>query len=260
LDVALQILELNTRMGLTICPNLTMPEDMNDFGNGEFFNLANKIEFSTQVKHLEMGGSYVVQYTLKSFTGDTASIPEVVIWSSSNPSVATVDANGKVIAIKDGVTTIKGKICDIENTLKVEVGGCNCEENYCYNEPGCCYSGTYKCTGVAIGTSPGTNCPFGSWMGRFTLVGNLDRYQQQGYLEDLYSSEYESYNPITKQCERFYSHGTSNESRIFLCMETAYFLNSVSAGYGLHFDGYLKGNSLTLVSGTTTLHCIRIDK
>jgi hypothetical protein len=121
--------------------------DINDFGNGEFYDLATKMEFSTPVRHLEEGESYVVQYTLKNLFGDNA-IPEVVSWSSNNPSVATINSDGKVSAHKEGVTIIKGKICDYENTFKVEVGGFNCELNYCENRDNKCYTGTYKGTGT----------------------------------------------------------------------------------------------------------------
>ncbi|HEY5125292.1 MAG TPA: Ig-like domain-containing protein, partial [Ignavibacteria bacterium] len=205
--IASDIIALNQLLG-DICTDLTL-SNFNDLCNGEVYKLANKIEFSTPVKHLEVGGSYVVQYTLKSIPGDVASIPEVVSWSSSNPSVASIDANGKVIALKDGVTTIKGKICDIENTFEVGVGGVNCEKDYCLNKYNSCYSGTYKCTGVSSWARnyPGISCPYESVKSRFTLVGNIQD-RQTGYLETLCSVEYESYNPSTRKCERRYSYDT----------------------------------------------------
>jgi hypothetical protein len=142
LDIALQILELNAVMGGTICPDLTF-SDLNSLGNGGALNLANKLEFSTKLIVLDVDSSYAVQYSVKSISG--AAITEPVSWSSSDPSVATIDANGKGIALKPGETIITGRICDIYNTVKVEVG-VDCENQYCANPYDSCYSGKYHCS------------------------------------------------------------------------------------------------------------------
>ena len=47
-----------------------------------------------------------------------------VVWSSNNPDIATVDADGKVVAIKEGVVLIKATACDgsgVEATCQVSV-------------------------------------------------------------------------------------------------------------------------------------------
>jgi hypothetical protein len=275
LEIALSILEQNELMGGEICPDLTMPEDMNDFGNGELFNLANKIEFSTQVKHLEVGESYVVEYTLKSSSGNP--LPEVVSWFSSNPSVAAIDANGKVIALKEGVTIIKGKICDIENTLKVEVGGVDCELHYCLNEHDSCYSGTYKCTGVVNSTVTHKWFPFCGYgtekqKHRYTMVGELG-LGGDPYYEDIWSIEGIDKIPYTNICGSSYSVNFFNDelpNTTFVCWGTS---SSFSFKPDLHpfpsNRGYLKGDLLILDVDywagdvgykTTKFFCPRIDK
>ncbi len=272
LEIALSILEQNELMGGEICPDLTMPEDMNDFGNGELFNLANKIEFSTQVIHLEVGESYVVEYTLKSSSGNP--LPEVVSWFSSNPSVATIDANGKVIALKEGVTIIKGKICDIENTLKVEVGGVNCELHYCLNEHDSCYSGTYKCTGVVNSTVRKVyyKCGYGTekQKNRYTMVGELGYEGEDTYYEDIWYIEGINYNSHTDKCESRYALNITGEtSGRFSCSGTESFSWHINYQPNLLNRGYLKGDLLILDvkywAGdvgykTTKFFCPRIDK
>ncbi len=145
LDIALQILELNAVMGGTFCPDLTNLSALNALGNGEVLNLVSKIEFSAPVKDLEPDSSYLVLYTLKCPSGNC--LAEKVNWFSSDPSVATINDEGLITALKKGITVIKAKICDVENTFKLEVGY-NCEKYYCRNEDDSCYSGIYHCSGI----------------------------------------------------------------------------------------------------------------
>jgi hypothetical protein len=272
LSKALDILKLNAK--LPFCPDLSssnLVDLLNNFSNGEPFRLANEIEFPKPVKHLEVGQSFVVQYTLLSIKGDTA-LPEVVSWSSSNPSVATIDANGKVIAQKEGITIIKGTICDmIENTFKVEVGGFNCEEDYCWNLNDSCYSGTYKCTGVLSWThiDPYGGCRYKSVTKRYTLVGNLNPLLHPlvpGYFETITDYEYEFYNNYTGTCQRVYQHYTSRSTDgDFICdYDRMGYFTYDQDGPNPDFCGYLKGESLILGAcpeyGTIKMQCVRVDK
>lgn len=65
----------------------------------------------------------------ESGTGDTSSgeaagwLPYTVQWESSDPSVASVDQNGEVTALKEGVALIRAKIGDREACCLVEVSG-----------------------------------------------------------------------------------------------------------------------------------------
>lgn len=133
---ALNLIKLIDLFPLTFNPSL------NEFGDGEAWDLTTMITFPAQTKHLEIGENYTVEYSLICPSGNP--LPENITWSSSKPSVATIDANGKIIAREEGKTVIKGKICDIENTFTVEVAGINCVLNYCSNPGFQCYTGTYK--------------------------------------------------------------------------------------------------------------------
>jgi hypothetical protein len=280
LDIALSILEQNALLG-GWCTDLSHPNlsDMNVFGSGEFFNLANKIEFSTPVKHLEVGQSYAIQYTLKSISGNT--LPEVVIWSSSNPLVATIDANGKVIALKEGVTTIKGKICDIENTFKVEVGENNCELNYCINKNGRCYSGIYKGTGVLNYYSfplYANSCfpeVYDNTINLFTIEVDLTGSHRGYFKITSFTEDHKQVWDVDNFiCVRS-AYGPINSTEpdpFFYCLGIDYFVYGGLYKYGYNIAGHLMGDLLILdVKVTahtrgghrifaTKIYCARTDK
>ena len=270
LDIALSILEQNALLG-GFCTELSHPNlsDMNVFGNGEFFNLANKIEFTKPVKHLDIGATYIVEYTLKSFSGNT--IPEIVTWSSSNPLVATINADGKVTGISDGEAIITGNICDIENTLKVYVGKVDCENHYCLNNSGSCYSWPhrYMCKGVTSYIETEYDfCGTRTYkqIDRFTLRGELN---DPTPYENIYSSSYENkWNG--RKCDNSYYAGTETPDGYFYCSAPALFYYKFAS---IHFyvqgSGYLKEDKIILNvrynAGdegykTTTFGCTCFDK
>ena len=67
------------------------------------------------------------EYTLNVVIGPYTAINKKVSWSSSDSSIATVDANGKVVGIKQGEVTITVKTEDggFEDTCVVKVNGLN---------------------------------------------------------------------------------------------------------------------------------------
>jgi len=261
LKIALNILALNQLNG-DICKDFS-ESDLNDFGNGEYYNLANKIEFVKQVKHLEVGGSYAVEYTLKCISGNP--IPEIVNWSSSNPLVATINADGTVTGISNGETIITGKICDIENTLKVYVGGVNCENDYCYNKNKSCYSGRYICTSVASRILSSDQCGVYLHTERITIAGNLEISDLPSYHEVIQTSDHHYYNDLTGKCMWQYSISSSKgPGGEFHCESIANFefLPWMVAQY--QFYCTLNGDRLNceIKPGfwyATKMQCIRID-
>ena len=260
----------------SFCPGFSI-DNVDDLGNGEISNLVNKIEFLGKVKHLEIDGTYTIEYNLKTASGNPP-IPEVIKWSSSNSSIASVNENGIVLAIKPGVATITGRICDIKNTLKIEVGGGNCEKDYCKNELDSCYSGRYMCTGVLSGTRENDynpNCPHVSYISRYTIEGSLDEYPHDGHYNEITSSTYESWDNDLKTCITRYGLGTSDEGGYFSCYGYSwshelknFFVFKSNSYRNESFMGYHNNitKELTIYIEevgnvkTTTMHCIRIDE
>lgn len=278
LDIALGIIEQNMRLGgKDFCQNLGISESIsfedlfNDFGNGEFYNLVNKIEFSTQVKHLEVGESYVAQYTLECLSGNC--IPEVVSWSSSNPSVASVNNEGVVTAHKNGKTTIKARICDIKNTFEVEVGGFNCELDYCRED--ICYTGIYKGTGAMTysWSKDWYDCdPTVTQNIYFTLTFNLGTTNVPNSIGTILYDVWSGYKDFTEICE--------TKSQIVRSYDDYFQPTLDCSSYGIgnfygwylgqyEFEGTLSGGVLTVTvkdyvsrlhrDVTTIIICTRID-
>lgn len=249
LDIGLGILEQNALLG-GFCTELSHPNlsDMNDFGNGEFFNLANKIEFTKPVKHLDIGASYVVEYTLKSISGNT--LPEVVSWSSNNPLVASINVDGKVTGLSDGEAIITGKICNIENTLKVYVGKVDCENHYCVNNFGSCYSWTakFKCTGVtkSIRTDNRLNCPKTTkQIRRYTIIDKLNDHYNKPYT-DIWTIDIKNdyYNSSTGKCEDYFAVESDIFGGYFYCSSPAIFYYKFNGLDYVSHTGFLKENFL----------------
>jgi len=65
------------------------------------------------------GTSVPLSFAVKDSKGKPVSLP--VTWSSANPKVATVSADGKVTSVAAGTTTIIGKIGDIQGGTDVSV-------------------------------------------------------------------------------------------------------------------------------------------
>jgi hypothetical protein len=176
--------------------------DLFDFGHGEVHDFATSLDFTSQLKHLEVGESYDVQYVLKSPSGNP--IPEKVIWSSSNSKVASINSDGKVIACSEGVAIIKGTICEmVENTIKVEVGGYNCEVNYCSNQGDKCYAGVYRGTGVLpeYDRWASTNCTYCKVRDHIDLLIDLTgKGSQMPYFRSTWSMTESIWNFNTDNC------------------------------------------------------------
>ncbi len=68
-------------------------------------------------KTLEPAQSFQLTLT----TLPTQVVPSAIQWSSSNPAVATVDANGKVTAVRDGSAVITASVQGISKTCTVTV-------------------------------------------------------------------------------------------------------------------------------------------
>jgi len=273
LDLALQILELNARLGEEICPDLSVSNFenlMNNFSNGEPLRLAHKIKFPTPVKHLEVGQSFLVQYALLNMVGDTA-LPEVVSWSSSNPSVASINSDGNVVASSEGTTMITGKICDIKNTFKVEVGGVNCEEYYCSEICDSCYSGTYKGTGVMeyYHFNHELRDPLHCYKGTsnkkwYTLTIHLGR----PFVTDYHGlASYSTFTLTDSEEESCETHASFNQGHnpfpySLRCDKIGYFRDNIR-----EYEGTLSGGVLTVIVHYRTFYgeftakiiCSRID-
>ena len=69
------------------------------------------ISFGSDIVSLLIQGTTVLKAIIKDGTGDITKIPMLIKWESSNPSVATVDENGKVTALSLGSTVITA-ICN----------------------------------------------------------------------------------------------------------------------------------------------------
>jgi hypothetical protein len=256
--------------------------NIDDFGNGEIHNLANKIEFAKQLKHLEVGESYIVQYILKSPSGNP--LPESVSWSSSNTSVATINSDGEVTGKSKGVTIITGNICDkVENTFKVEVGGFNCEEHYCENEDYSCYSGVYKGTGVINfylldWWGPPYDCVIAYVRDRITITLNLGGSDIENLVESTWSSERYLWSSQKEDCEMSYeTQDNSDDEPDFSCRKKGAFsggssfyefegrllVNYTSEGIFIGNVLYLSVNMYVPNVGKnfdTVIQCSRIDQ
>lgn len=78
-----------------------------------------KLTFSTSEKTIEVGKTYTQTATVSDRNGVRTDIkPD---YSSSNPSIATVNANGKVKGVAPGVVTITAKTSGLTATYKVTV-------------------------------------------------------------------------------------------------------------------------------------------
>jgi hypothetical protein len=273
LDIALQIIKLNSVMGGTFAPDLTI-SSLHALGNGEALNLVNKIVFSEPIKDLEPDSSYLVQYTLKCPSGNC--LPEKVHWSSSHPSVASINDEGLIIALKKGITVIKAKICDVENTFKLEVGY-NCEKYYCRNEDNKCYSGKYSCTGVIsrIDNAIQNVVLCGNrwtirWEIYYAMEGEISYLRQNlsSFKSITFYSQLNKPIALSNECESIYEvyFNYNNKNSAFIC-EGRNFHFSRSGWYTN--EGYLIGDLLIFDvrynSGnnyykTTKFFCNRIDK
>jgi|GEM_PF-1365526 len=67
-------------------------------------NPATGISVNTKAMSLKVGGTGTLTATVT--TADGAKTTDPVVWTSSDPTVATVDSTGKVTALKDGTATI----------------------------------------------------------------------------------------------------------------------------------------------------------
>jgi hypothetical protein len=253
----------------SFCPGFSLG-NINDLGNGEISNLVNEIEFLKTVKHLEIEGTYLIEYNLKTISGNPP-IPEVINWSSSNPSIASVNENGRVYAIKPGEATVTGRICDITNSIKIEVGGgVNCEKDYCINKYDSCYSGRYMCTGVLSYSKENDDyyCPHISYLSRLTIVGSLDP-GPFGYYDKIVSITHEDWDPDLKTCITGYCLATSHEGGDFECRAFSYsseeknfFVFLPSHFHEESFKGYFnkKEKELTIYvklgTKTTKMQCV----
>ncbi len=79
--------------------------------------VAENIVFSNGAKQIEIGASYSISYSLIPINANTNKME----WTSSNPSVATVDRNGKVTGKKSGTTTITASIPKTEIKASFQV-------------------------------------------------------------------------------------------------------------------------------------------
>ena len=105
----------NGNVALTI-PSITIPLDT--------------IAFKDKVTPLEEGKT--AQLTILYNPENTTDIKDVT-WSSSDPSVATIDQNGLVTAVKEGTTTIAAKVGDKEISYELTVTAKKTEETYSGN-------------------------------------------------------------------------------------------------------------------------------
>jgi len=211
-------------------------------------DLANDIEFSTPVKHLQVGESYVVQYTLKCLSSNC--IPEVMSWSSGDPSVATVDSDGKVIAKSKGEAIIKGKICEIENTFTVQVGY-DCEQYFCENTDYLCYNGVYKGTGIInfylfdLGYPP-HDCGYTQVTNRIVITVNFGESDIKNRVESTWLVEHHYWNRQLEGCDVYCSNQTDIQEEgdywptelVFNCSDVGFF-HSRSNHFNYLFDGTL---------------------
>ncbi|WP_150266409.1 Ig-like domain-containing protein [Paenibacillus tepidiphilus] len=70
---------------------------------------------------LAPGGVKTVAVTALYDTGKTANVTGAVVWTSSKPSVATVNASGTITAVSKGSASIKGKLGNKTVTVSVSV-------------------------------------------------------------------------------------------------------------------------------------------
>lgn len=110
-------IELGTREGSTISP--TLPPLSIEFWvqeADETMTPANGVEISKTLLKLNIGKESVLSATVK--PDDAAN--KNVIWSSSDSTVATVDENGNVTALKEGTTTITATAVSGNGKFKAE--------------------------------------------------------------------------------------------------------------------------------------------
>ncbi len=263
LNKALNMIKLSDIVG-----DLLFNPDIHDFGTGEMYDLPTEIVFPTQVKDLEPDSSYLVEYTLKCLSDNC--ITEKVAWFSSDPSVATIDDEGLITALKKGITVIKAQICDVENTFKLEVGY-NCEEYYCRNEDDSCYSGIYHCSGITTHTTKGQHLECGPWQDEYityyTMVGELGN--KPGYWIENTIHNVEN-KPSINGCQNYFKldYDRIYVKGAFHCQGTNSFMYWPYASFPTnegHFSGDVLIFDVRYPSGdegykTTKFFCNRIDK
>ena len=92
---------------------------------------------SPTTAQLQKGGTLLVNVTgVKDTSGAAMPVPKLLVWSSSAPTVATVDSTGKVTAIGEGRATISATSGGVSGTVSVSVsvsvrsgGGPNCSQD-----------------------------------------------------------------------------------------------------------------------------------
>ncbi|UQZ32951.1 hypothetical protein C2I18_04875 [Paenibacillus sp. PK3_47] len=80
-----------------------------------------KLTVSENKLNLAPGGVKTVVVTALYDTGKTAAVTGSVVWTSSKPSVAKVNASGTITAVSKGTTSIKGKLNNKTVTVSVTV-------------------------------------------------------------------------------------------------------------------------------------------
>ncbi|WP_151735907.1 Ig-like domain-containing protein [Paenibacillus tengchongensis] len=80
-----------------------------------------KLTASENKLALSPGGVKSVVVTALYDTGKTANVTSAVVWTSSKPSVATVNASGTITAVSKGTASIKGKLGNKTVTVSVSV-------------------------------------------------------------------------------------------------------------------------------------------
>jgi len=82
-------------------------------------NPATSVSLNPKTMSLKEGGTGTITATVA--TADGSNTTDTLTWSSSDPSVATVDANGKVTAVKEGTATITATAGSASATCAVTV-------------------------------------------------------------------------------------------------------------------------------------------
>ena len=157
-EKAIEVLALGQYFGLY--DNLP---DIHDFCDKELPNFNDPVYSTRGIINLNTGETYKLPidvYNLKNELMD-----EKLIWSSNNPSVASVNQSGLVTGIDEGYTTINGSWCDVKSQVSVYVTKVDCVNEFCKHE----------------------ECANGIFAGR----GSLD-YSYEGYnptCEEIYVSD-----------------------------------------------------------------------
>ena len=81
------------------------------------------IEIMNPIEALTLGKTADFQTVINTFKGTTDNVAEKVTWTSSDETVATVDATGKVTALKPGKVTITASVLDgaMKDTVEITV-------------------------------------------------------------------------------------------------------------------------------------------